>query len=184
IANPTVLARLSDDDLASLFKGYGYEPFFVEGSEPEAMHQQMAATLETIFTQIAKIKKNADIKSPDRPRWPMIILRSPKGWTGPKEVDGLVVENFWRSHQVPVANCRENDAHRKILEDWMRSYDPEELFDAKGALKPELRAPAPKGDFRMGANPHATGGLLRKQLQTPDFRQYAVEVSEPGAIEP
>ncbi|KAB2677459.1 MULTISPECIES: phosphoketolase [Brucella/Ochrobactrum group] len=183
IANPTVLARLSDDDLASLFKGYGYEPFFVEGSEPEAMHQQMAATLETIFTQIAKIKKNADIKSPDRPRWPMIILRSPKGWTGPKEVDGLVVENFWRSHQVPVANCRENDAHRKILEDWMRSYDPEDLFDEKGALKPELRALAPKGDFRMGANPHANGGLLRKELHTPDFRQYAVEVSEPGAIE-
>lgn len=183
IANPTILARLSDDDLASLFKGYGYEPFFVEGSEPEAMHQKMAATLDTIFTQIAKIKKHADVKSPERPRWPMIILRSPKGWTGPKEVDGLIVENFWRSHQVPVANCRENDAHRKILEDWMRSYDPEDLFDEKGALKPELRALAPKGDFRMGANPHANGGLLRKELHTPDFRQYAVEVSEPGAIE-
>ena len=183
IANPTILARLSDDDLASLFKGYGYEPFFVEGSEPEAMHQKMAATLDTIFTQIARIKKHADVKSPERPRWPMIILRSPKGWTGPKEVDGLIVENFWRSHQVPVANCRENDAHRKILEDWMRSYDPEDLFDEKGALKPELRALAPKGDFRMGANPHANGGLLRKELHTPDFRQYAVEVSEPGAIE-
>lgn len=183
IANPTILARLSDDDLASLFKGYGYEPFFVEGSEPEAMHQKMAATLDTIFTQIAKIKKHADVKSPERPRWPMIILRSPKGWTGPKEVDGLIVENFWRSHQVPVANCRENDAHRKILEDWMRSYDPEDLFDESGALKPELRALAPKGDFRMGANPHANGGLLRKELHTPDFRQYAVGVSEPGAIE-
>ncbi|MFK0686512.1 phosphoketolase family protein [Ochrobactrum sp. BD67] len=183
IANPTILARLSDDDLASLFKGYGYEPFFVEGSEPEAMHQKMAATLDTIFTQIAKIKKHADVKSPERPRWPMIILRSPKGWTGPKEVDGLIVENFWRSHQVPVANCLENDAHRKILEDWMRSYDPEDLFDEKGALKPELRALAPEGDFRMGANPHANGGLLRKELHTPDFRQYAVGVSEPGAIE-
>ncbi|MBQ0707990.1 MULTISPECIES: phosphoketolase family protein [unclassified Ochrobactrum] len=183
IANPTILARLPDDDLTSLFKGYGYEPFFVEGSEPEAMHQQMAATLDTIFTQIAKIKKNADAKSPERPRWPMIILRSPKGWTGPKEVDGLIVENYWRSHQVPVANCRENDAHRKILEDWMKSYDPEDLFDEKGALKPELRALAPQGDWRMGANPHANGGLLRKELHTPDFRQYAVDVTEPGAIE-
>ncbi len=183
IANPTILARLPDDDLTSLFKGYGYEPFFVEGSEPEAMHQQMAATLDTIFTQIAKIKKNAEAKSPERPRWPMIILRSPKGWTGPKEVDGLIVENYWRSHQVPVANCRENDAHRKILEDWMKSYDPEDLFDEKGALKPELRALAPQGDWRMGANPHANGGLIRKELHTPDFRQYAVGVTEPGAIE-
>ncbi|KAB2671622.1 phosphoketolase family protein [Brucella tritici] len=182
IANPTVLARLSDGDLASLFKGYGYEPFFVEGSEPEAMHQKMATTLDTIFTQIEKIKKNADVKSSERPRWPMIILRSPKGWTGPKEVDGLIVENYWRSHQVPVANCRENDAHRKILEDWMKSYDPEDLFDEKGALKPELRALAPKGAARMGANPHANGGLLRKELHTPDFRQYAVDVTEPGAI--
>ncbi len=183
IANPTVLARLSDDDLASLFKGYGYEPFFVEGSEPEAMHQKMATTLDTIFTQIEKIKKNADVKSSERPRWPMIILRSPKGWTGPKEVDGLIVENYWRSHQVPVANCRENDAHRKILEDWMKSYDPEDLFDEKGAVKPELRALAPKGSARMGANPHANGGLLRKELHTPDFRQYAVDVTEPGAID-
>ncbi len=183
IANPTVLARLSDDDLASLFKGYGYEPFFVEGSEPEAMHQKMATTLDTIFTQIEKIKKNADVKSSERPRWPMIILRSPKGWTGPKEVDGLIVENYWRSHQVPVANCRENDAHRKILEDWMKGYDPEDLFDEKGALKPELRALPPKGAARMGANPHANGGLLRKELHTPDFRQYAVDVTEPGAID-
>ncbi len=183
IANPTVLARLSDDDLASLFKGYGYEPFFVEGSEPESMHQKMAATLDTIFTQIEKIKTNADVKSPARPRWPMIILRSPKGWTGPREVDGLVVENYWRSHQVPVAKCRENDAHRRILEDWMRSYDPEDLFDEKGALKPELRALAPKGVARMGANPHANGGLLRKELHTPDFRQYAVDVTEPGGTD-
>ncbi|KAB2662544.1 phosphoketolase family protein [Brucella tritici] len=183
IANPTVLARLSDDDLASLFKGYGYEPFFVEGSEPEAMHQKMATTLDMIFTQIEKIKKNADVKSSERPRWPMIILRSPKGWTGPKEVDGLIVENYWRSHQVPVANCRENDAHRKILEDWMKSYDPEDLFDEKGALKPELRALAPKGAARMGANPHANGGLLRKELHTPDFRQYAVDVTKRGAID-
>lgn len=181
IANPTVLARLSDRDLTDLFRGYGYEPFFVEGSEPEAMHQKMAATLEAVFTQIETIKKNADVKSPERPRWPMIILRSPKGWTGPQKVDGLIVENYWRSHQVPVANCRENDAHRKILEDWMKSYDPADLFDEKGALKPELRALAPEGDRRMGANPHANGGLLRKQLHTPDFRQYAVNVTQPGA---
>lgn len=183
IANPTVLARLSDDDLADLFRGYGYEPHFIEGSDPAAMHQKMAATLDAIFDRIATIKKNADVKSPERPRWPMIILRSPKGWTGPKVVDGLVVENYWRSHQVPVSNCRENDAHRKILEAWMKSYDPSDLFDEKGALKPELRALAPKGKSRMGANPHANGGLLRKELHTPDFRQYAVPVSEPGVIE-
>ncbi|MFB8344541.1 phosphoketolase family protein [Brucella cytisi] len=183
IANPTILARLSDDDLSDLFRGYGYEPFFVEGSEPVAMHQKMAATLDTIFMRIEQIKKNADVKSPERPRWPMVILRSPKGWTGPKEVDGLIVENYWRSHQVPVANCRENDAHRKILEDWMKSYDPEDLFDEKGVLKPELRALAPRDAARMGANPHANGGLLRKELHTPDFRQYAVDVSEPGAME-
>ncbi|UXO85357.1 phosphoketolase family protein [Brucella intermedia] len=183
IANPTILARLSDDDLTSLFRGYGYEPFFVEGSEPEAMHQQMAATLDAIFARVETIKRSADVKSPERPRWPMIILRSPKGWTGPKEVDGLIVENYWRSHQVPVANCRENDAHRKILENWMKSYDPEDLFDEKGALKPELRALAPQGERRMGAGPHANGGLLRKELHTPDFRQYAVEVTEPGALE-
>ncbi|ATA38791.1 phosphoketolase [Brucella abortus] len=183
IANPTVLARLSDDDLDNLFRGYGYEPFFVEGSEPADMHQKMAATLDTIFQRIQDIKKNADVHSPERPRWPMIILRSPKGWTGPKTVDGLVVENYWRAHQVPVANCRENDAHRKILEDWMKSYDPSDLFDEKGALKPELRALAPKGEARIGANPHANGGLLRKELHMPDFRQYAVNVTEPGAIE-
>ncbi|GAA5665342.1 xylulose-5-phosphate phosphoketolase [Brucella sp. NBRC 14130] len=183
IANPTILARLSDDDLTSLFSGYGYEPFFVEGSEPEAMHQQMAATLDTIFARIETTKRSADVKSPERPRWPMIILRSPKGWTGPKEVDGLIVENYWRSHQVPVANCRENDAHRKILESWMKSYNPEDLFDEKGALKPELRALAPQGERRMGASPYANGGLLRKELHTPDFRQYAVEVTEPGALE-
>ncbi|KAB2667962.1 phosphoketolase family protein [Ochrobactrum sp. LMG 5442] len=183
IANPTILARLSDDDLTSLFRGYGYEPFFVEGSEPEAMHQQMAATLDAIFARVETIKRSADVKSPERPRWPMIILRSPKGWTGPKEVDGLIVENYWRSHQVPVANCRENDAHRKILENWMKSYDPEDLFGEKGALKPELRALAPQGERRMGASPYANGGLLRKELHTPDFRQYAVEVTEPGALE-
>lgn len=183
IANPTILARLSDEDLTHLFTGYGYEPFFVEGHVPDKMHQQMAATLDTIFDSIARIKKNASIESPERPRWPMIILRSPKGWTGPKVVDGKMVENHWRSHQVPVASCREDDSHRQILEDWMRSYDPADLFDANGALKPELKALAPQGERRMGANPHANGGLLRKALHVPDFRQYAVNVTKPGQVE-
>ncbi|MDR2310293.1 MAG: phosphoketolase family protein [Brucellaceae bacterium] len=183
IANPTLLARMSDEDLHSLFTGYGYEPFFVEGHEPEKMHQLMAATFDSAFDRIKAIKEQADLKSPERPRWPMIILRSPKGWTGPKVVDGKMVENHWRSHQVPVANCRADDAHRKILEDWMRSYDPEDLFDASGKLKPELRALAPSGEKRMGAIPHSNGGLLRKDLKTPDFRKYAVNVTEPGAVQ-
>ena len=183
IANPTLLARMSDEDLHSLFTGYGYEPFFVEGHEPEKMHQLMAATFDSAFDRIKAIKEQADLKSPERPRWPMIILRSPKGWTGPKVVDGKMVENHWRSHQVPVANCRADDSHRKILEDWMRSYDPEDLFDASGKLKPELRALAPSGEKRMGAIPHSNGGLLRKDLKTPDFRKYAVNVTEPGAVQ-
>ncbi|MBN9046575.1 MAG: phosphoketolase family protein [Rhizobiales bacterium] len=183
IANPTVLGRLSDEDLDHLFRGYGYEPFFVEGHEPEAMHQKMAATFDTIFDRIAAIRKAADEKSPERPRWPMIILRSPKGWTGPKFVDGLMVENSWRAHQVPVANCRENEGHRRILEDWMRSYDPADLFNPDGSLKAELKALAPEGQRRMGANPHANGGLLRKELTTPDIRSYAVDVTAPGAVE-
>ncbi len=183
IANPTLLARMSDEDLHSLFTGYGYEPFFVEGHEPEKMHQLMAATFDSAFDRIKAIKEQADLKSPERPRWPMIILRSPKGWTGPKVVDGKMVENHWRSHQVPVANCRADDAHRKILEDWMRSYDPEDLFDESGKLKPELRALAPSGEKRMGAIPHSNGGLLRKDLKTPDFRDYAVNVTEPGAVQ-
>jgi len=183
IANPTVLARLSDEDLHSLFSGYGYEPFFVEGSDPQIMHQLMAATFDRAFDRIAAIKKQADVKSPERPRWPMIILRSPKGWTGPKVVDGKMVEGSWRAHQVPVANCRADDAHRQILEDWMRSYDPEDLFDESGKLKQELRALAPVGEKRMSAIPHANGGLLRKELNTPDFRNYAVNVTEPGCVE-
>ncbi|MEJ5083177.1 phosphoketolase family protein [Ochrobactrum sp. MYb379] len=183
IANPTILARLADNDLTNLFIGYGYEPFFVEGSEPEAMHQKMAQTLDAVFERIATIKKNADVKSPERPFWPMIILRSPKGWTGPKTVDGQIVENYWRSHQVPVANCRENDGHRQILEDWLKSYVPEDLFDENGSLKPELRELAPKGKLRMAANPHANGGLLRTELHTPDIRDYAVSVNQPGMIE-
>ncbi|MGQ2953041.1 MAG: phosphoketolase family protein [Agrobacterium sp.] len=183
IANPTVLARLSDDELMHLFTGYGYEPFFVEGSDPQLMHRQMAETFDTIFDRIAQIKEGAKANPSRRPRWPMVILRSPKGWTGPKFVDGKMVEGHWRSHQVPVSNCRQDDGHRKILEDWMRSYNPDDLFDAKGMLKPELKALAPKGPRRMGANPHANGGLLRRELKTPDFRDYAVAVPSPGAVE-
>ncbi|KGE00754.1 phosphoketolase family protein [Rhizobium sp. YS-1r] len=183
IANPTVLSRVGDEDLEHLFRGYGYEPFFVEGHEPERMHRQMASVLDEVFDRIRTIQRQArEGKAGDGcPRWPMIVLRSPKGWTGPKEVDGKKVEGFWRAHQVPVANCREDDGHRKILEDWMRSYDPEDLFDADGRLREELRALSPKGDRRMGANPHANGGLLRRELIVPDIRDYAVPVTDRGA---
>jgi xylulose-5-phosphate/fructose-6-phosphate phosphoketolase len=183
IANPTVLGRTSDQDLRKLFEGYGYEPFFVEGHEPEAMHRQMAATLDTVHDRIRAIQVQARDGQTDEgvPHWPMIVLRSPKGWTGPKEVDGRRVEGFWRAHQVPVSNCRADEGHRQILDDWMRSYDPEDLFDAAGRLKPELRALAPTGTRRMGANPNANGGLLRKELSTPDIGDYAVEVGARGA---
>ncbi|MBY5570941.1 phosphoketolase family protein [Rhizobium leguminosarum] len=183
IANPTILGRASHEDLQSLFEGYGYEPFFVEGHEPRDMHQQMAATFDRIFDRIREIQEEARKgKAPDIcPRWPMIVLRSPKGWTGPKEVDGKKVEGFWRAHQVPVSNCRENEGHRKILEDWMRGYDPEDLFGSDGRLKPELRALAPVGERRMGANPHANGGLLRKELDVPDIRGYAVDIGKRGS---
>ncbi|MEH7908383.1 phosphoketolase family protein [Rhizobium laguerreae] len=183
IANPTILGRASHEDLQSLFEGYGYEPFFVEGHEPRDMHQQMAATFDRVFDRIRDIQEEARIgKAPDIcPRWPMIVLRSPKGWTGPREVDGKKVEGFWRSHQVPVSNCRENEGHRKILEDWMRGYDPEDLFGNDGRLKPELRALAPVGERRMGANPHANGGLLRKELDVPDIRDYAVDIGKRGS---
>lgn len=183
IANPTVLARLSDEELENLFKGYGYEPFFVEGSDPKLMHPLMAGVLDKVFDRIAAIKEHAKVDASQRPRWPMIILRSPKGWTGPKVVDGKVVEGHWRAHQVPVAACREDDEHRRILEDWMRSYGPEDLFEANGKLKAELKALAPRGERRMGANPHANGGLLRRELKTPDFRDYAVAVPSPGSVE-
>ncbi|WP_163880621.1 phosphoketolase family protein [Rhizobium laguerreae] len=183
IANPTILGRASHEDLQSLFEGYGYEPFFVEGHEPRDMHQQMAATFDRVFDRIRDIQEEArNGKAPDIcPRWPMIVLRSPKGWTGPKEVDGKKVEGFWRSHQVPVSNCRENEGHRKILEDWMRGYDPEDLFGNDGRLKPELRALAPVGERRMGANPHANGGLLRRELDVPDIRDYAVDIGKRGS---
>ncbi len=184
INNPTLLARISHDDLESLFRGYGYTPYFVEGSEPESMHQAMAATLEHCIGEIKQIQseaRNSGVVS--LPRWPMIILRSPKGWTGPKEVDGHKVEGSWRSHQVPLANIQTNPAHFQLLEDWMRSYKPEELFDETGRLIAELRELAPKGDRRMSANPHANGGVLRKALKMPDFRDYGVEVATPGTTE-
>ncbi|CAN7174450.1 phosphoketolase family protein [Neorhizobium sp. LjRoot104] len=183
IANPTLLGRMADEDIDHLFRGYGYEPFFVEGHEPEKMHRQMAATLDEVFDRIRAIQSEArQGKTADTcPRWPMIVLRSPKGWTGPKEVDGKKVEDFWRAHQVPVSGCRENEGHRKILEDWMRSYDPEDLFDGNGRLKEELRALSPGGERRMGANPHANGGLIRKELIVPSIRDYAVPVGTRGA---
>ncbi|QXC53064.1 phosphoketolase family protein (plasmid) [Agrobacterium salinitolerans] len=183
IANPTLLARIDDTDLDHLFRGYGYEPFFVEGHDPEKMHLQMATVLDHAFDRIRAIQMEARRgRLEGLPRWPMIVLRSPKGWTGPKEVDGKKVEDFWRAHQVPVANCRENEGHRRILEEWMRSYDPEDLFDASGCLKEELRTLSPRGARRMGANPHANGGLLRKELQVPDIRDYAIPVGKRGAL--
>ncbi|QSZ59757.1 phosphoketolase family protein [Rhizobium sp. ZX09] len=183
IANPTLLARIDDTDLDHLFRGYGYEPFFVEGHDPEKMHLQMATVLDHAFDRIRAIQIEARRgRLEGLPRWPMIVLRSPKGWTGPKEVDGKRVEDFWRAHQVPVANCRENEGHRRILEEWMRSYDPEDLFDANGCLKEELRTLSPRGARRMGANPHANGGLLRKELQVPDIRDYAIPVGKRGAL--
>lgn len=181
IANPTVLARLPNHELESLFVGYGYKPYFVEGGDPEAMHLLMAETLDTITAEIKAIQQEARSQGYEqRPQWPMIILRSPKGWTGPKEVDGKQMEGSWRSHQVPLAEMASNPGHTKLLEDWMKSYHPENLFDENGKLIPELAELAPKGDRRMGANPHANGGLLLKDLRLPDFRDYGVEVTKPG----
>ena len=183
IAGPTVLARLSHEELESLFIGYGYKPYFVEGSDPEIMHQHMAATLDTIIAEIITIQREARCNSVTvRPRWPMVILRSPKGWTGPEEVDGQKTEDYWRSHQVPLAEMATKPEHIKLLELWMRSYQPEELFDNNGTLIEELAELVPKGVRRMGANPHANGGLLLKDLNMPDFRDYAVEVSKPGQV--
>jgi xylulose-5-phosphate/fructose-6-phosphate phosphoketolase len=184
IASPTVLARMEKSELAALFTGLGYEPLFVEGSEPAAMHRLMASTLDAALDRIAAIKAEAQGSawSGRRPRWPMIVLRSPKGWTGPEEVDGLKVEDFWRSHQVPVSNARGDDAHRAILEDWMRSYRAEELFDGDGRLLPELAALAPVGARRMGANPHANGGLLKQDLVLPGWRDFAVDIERPGGL--
>jgi xylulose-5-phosphate/fructose-6-phosphate phosphoketolase len=183
IAGPTVLARLEPDELASLLEGYGYRPYFVEGDDPQVMHQLMAGTLDQIVEEIQEIRRRAREEGyTGRPRWPMIVLRSPKGWTGPKIVDGKPVEGSFRSHQVPLANVANDPAHLKMLEEWMLSYHAEELFDSEGRLKPELESLAPRGERRMGANPHANGGLLLKDLRLPDFRSYAVEVTHPGRV--
>jgi xylulose-5-phosphate/fructose-6-phosphate phosphoketolase len=183
IANPTVLARISREELENLFIGYGYKPYFVEGTEPEIMHQLMAQTLDTVIAEIKAIQNEARTSGVvKRPRWPMIILRTPKGWTGPKEVDGLKMEDFWRSHQVPFAKMAEKPDHVKLLEKWMKSYKPEELFDENGKLIQKLAKLAPKSERRMGANPHANGGLLLKDLKMPDFRDYAVKVPKPGQV--
>lgn len=181
IANPTVLARISHDELKNLFIGYGYRPYFVEGSDPEVMHQKMASILDTVVAEIKFIQKAARAEGVhSRPRWPMIVLRSPKGWTGPKEVDGKKTEDYWRSHQVPFGDLTGKPEHLALLEQWMKSYKPEELFDDKGTLVRELAELAPKGERRMGANPHANGGLLLKDLKMADFRDYALEVAQPG----
>jgi xylulose-5-phosphate/fructose-6-phosphate phosphoketolase len=184
IANPTLLARISAEELEDLFKGYGWTPHVVEGDDPPLMHQKMAATVETCVQQIRAIQAEArSTGKPDRPRWPMIVLRSPKGWTGPKEVDGHKVENFWRAHQVPVSNVQSSPEHLRIVEQWMRSYRPEELFDAHGTLVQELRDLPPTGERRMSANPHANGGKLRTHLDLPDFCGYAVAAGSPGTKE-
>jgi xylulose-5-phosphate/fructose-6-phosphate phosphoketolase len=181
INNPTVLARISHEELEALFVGYGYTPCFVEGSDPDSMHQAMAATLEHCLLDIRKNQEKARQSGMAfRPRWPMVILRSPKGWTAPREVDGHYLEGFWRAHQIPLTDIA-NPGHLKVLETWMRNYKPEELFDEQGRLIPELKALAPKGPRRMSANPVANGGLLRQPLDMPDFRNFAVEVKKPGA---
>jgi xylulose-5-phosphate/fructose-6-phosphate phosphoketolase len=182
IANPCLLARISHEELDHLFRGYGYTPHFVEGDDPDTMHQLMAGTLDTVVEEIRRVQTAARRGGrTERPRWPMIVFRTPKGWTGPKEVDGKKTEGFWRSHQVPMGEMHDNPAHVKLLEDWMKSYRPQELFDSHGRLKPELAALAPTGPRRMGANPHGNGGLLLKDLKLPDFREYAVKVPRPGA---
>jgi xylulose-5-phosphate/fructose-6-phosphate phosphoketolase len=184
INNPTLLARISHDELEDLFKGYGYTPLFVEGSDAASMHQAMAATLDHCIKGIRTAQQNArDSGNATRPRWPMIILRTPKGWTAPAEVDGKKLEGFWRAHQVPLAGVKKNPAHLKMLDQWMRSYKPEELFDKNGSPIAELKELTPSGSRRMGANPHANGGLLKKGLRLPDFRTYGVKVDKPGQIE-
>jgi xylulose-5-phosphate/fructose-6-phosphate phosphoketolase len=183
IANPTVLARIPHDELESLFVGYGYKPYFVEGDDPETMHQRMAQTMDTIISEIHEIQQRARSDGVGQyPRWPMIVLRTPKGWTCPEEVDGHKVEDFWRAHQIPF-QIDHNPDHLKLLESWMRSYKPEELFDENGKLIAELRELAPSGDRRISANPVANGGRLRKPLRMPDFRDYAVEVTEKGGTQ-
>ena len=182
IANPCVLARISHEELEHLLRGYGYTPYFVEGHEPDRMHELMAATLESVVEEIQRVKARAGQNGTHRPLWPMVVLRTPKGWTGPKEVDGKKTEDYWRSHQVPMGEMHEKPGHIKILEDWMKSYQPEELFDRSGRLLSEIADLSPKGNRRMSANPHANGGILLKDLRLPDFRDYAVEVPKPGVV--
>ena len=184
INNPTLLARISHQELESLFRGYGWTPYFVEGSDPESMHQAMAATTERCVVEIRKSQQAArETGLAERVRWPMIVLRSPKGWTAPKEVGGHKLEGFWRAHQVPMADVKKNPQRLQELENWMRSYKPEELFDRQGTLIPELKALAPVGTRRMGSNPHANGGGLKRSLRLPDFRDYAFAVEKPGTLE-
>jgi xylulose-5-phosphate/fructose-6-phosphate phosphoketolase len=184
IASPTVLARIGSDELEDLMRGYGYLPYVVQGEDPAVMHESMASALDAIVVEIRRIQRAARVDGVvERPRWPMLILRSPKGWTGPKEVDGKKSEGSWRSHQVPMGEMHENPEHVRMLERWMKSYRPEELFDDRGCLRPELAELAPVGDRRMGANPHANGGLLLRNLVLPGFRDYAVDVPSPGAID-
>lgn len=184
IANPTIFARMSDQELENLFIGYGYKPYFVEGSYPvEDAHQSMAVTLDAVILEIKAIQREARVHGfSKRPLWPMIILQTPKGWTGPKEINGKPVEDYWRSHQVPLSDLATKPEHLKMLEEWMKSYKPEELFDENGKLIPELTELAPKGDRRMGANPQANGGMLLRDLKMPDFRSYAIDVPKPGVV--
>ena len=181
ISNPTILARIEHEELEQLLRGYGWAPYFVEGHEPALMHEAMATTLDTAVEQIKQIQQDARVHGNlTRPRWPMIVLKSPKGWTGPKVVDGLPIEGTFRAHQVPISDPATHPKHLQLLEDWLRSYRPEELFDERGRLKPELAELAPQGDRRMGANPHANGGMLLRDLRMPDFRDYAEDVPTPG----
>jgi len=183
IANPTVLARIPREELIELLRGYGYHPYVVEGHEPEAMHRAMAATLDSIVEEIRAVQHRARVEGvTERPRWPMLVMVTPKGWTGPKEVDGVPIEGTWRAHQVPLTDFVEKPAHVQILEDWMRSYRPDELFDDTGRIVPEVAQLAPCRLRRMGANPHANGGLLLKDLRMPDFRDYAVKFEKPGTV--
>ena len=184
ISNPTVLARIEGEELEQFLRGCGWAPLFVEGDDPDTMHERMATVMESAIEDIRRIQANARNKQdPSRPRWPMIVLKSPKGWTGPKVVDGLQIEGTFRAHQVPMLVDPEHPEHVPLLESWMRSYKPEELFDQNGRLIPELADLAPKGDRRMGANPHANGGLLLHDLKMPDFHDHAVHVAAPGAVE-
>ena len=184
IDNPTILARISHAELDALFRGYGWTPHFVEGDDPMTMHALMAETMERCVQDIRRIQEQArHTGEAVRARWPMIVLRSPKGWTGPKQVDGKTVEGYWRAHQVPLADVRANPEHLQQLDKWLRSYRPGELFDGEGRLIPELKALAPQGRRRMSANPHANGGQLRRPLRLPDFREYGVKVKAPGATE-